>query len=104
VLWYSRNERSFSLLLGLELALSAASGLSIVGVAPVLRKLFKKTTIEDITPEWIESFSVDRYRPMMGLLSDNDLTSSQDSLDLMTASIRNFAESAWIFSTNTSRA
>jgi hypothetical protein len=60
------------LLLGLELALSAASGLSIVGVAPVLRKLFKKTTIEDITPEWIESFSVDRYRPMMGLLSDND--------------------------------
>jgi len=60
------------LVLGLELALSAASGLGLVGVAPVLRKLFKKTAIEDITPEWIESFSVDRYRPMMGLLSEED--------------------------------
>jgi hypothetical protein len=60
------------LVLGLELALSAASGLGLVGVAPVLRKLFKKTTIEDITPEWIESFSVERYRPMMGLLSEED--------------------------------
>jgi hypothetical protein len=59
-------------LLALEVALSASTGLCVLGVAPVLRRLLKKTTIEDVTPEWVESFSVERYRPMLGLLANED--------------------------------
>jgi hypothetical protein len=62
----------FFLQLALEVALSVVTGICVLGVAPVLRRLFKKTSIEDITPEWVESFSVERYRPMAGLLSDED--------------------------------
>lgn len=58
--------------LALEVALSVLTGMCVLGVTPVLRRLFTKTTIEDITPEWMESFSVERYRPMAGLLSDED--------------------------------
>lgn len=58
--------------LALELALSAVTGICVLGVAPVLKRLFDKTSIEDITPEWVESFSVERYRPMLGLLADED--------------------------------
>lgn len=58
--------------LALEVALSVVTGICVLGVAPVLRRLFKKTSIEDITPEWVESFSVERYRPMLGLLADED--------------------------------
>lgn len=58
--------------LALEVVLSVLTGLCVLGVTPVLRRLFKKTSIEDITPEWMESFSVERYRPMVGLLSDED--------------------------------
>lgn len=58
--------------LALEVALTVLTGFCILGVTPVLRRLFKKTSIEDITPEWMESFSVERYRPMIGLLSDED--------------------------------
>jgi hypothetical protein len=55
----------------------------LLGVAPVLRRLIKKTTIEDITPEWVESFSVERYRPMIGLLSHEDFAflASQPGFD-----------------------
>jgi hypothetical protein len=54
-----------------------------MGVAPVLKRLFRKTTLDDITPEWIESFSVERYRPMLNLLSndDFDFLSSQPGFD-----------------------
>jgi hypothetical protein len=66
-----------------ELALSAMTGLSVLGVAPVLKRLFRKTTLDDITPEWLESFSVERYRPMLSLLSndDFDFLSSQPGFD-----------------------
>jgi hypothetical protein len=62
----------FYLALALELALSAITGLCLLGVAPVLRRLFRSTSINEVTPEWVESFSVDRYLPMAGLLGDED--------------------------------
>jgi hypothetical protein len=55
-----------------ELALSVITGLCLVGVAPVLRRLFAATSIDDVTPEWVETFSVERYLPMAGLLSNED--------------------------------
>lgn len=61
-----------SLLLALEVALSASTAISVLSVAPVLRRLLRRTTIEDVTPEWVESFSVERYRPMLGLLAKED--------------------------------
>ncbi len=60
------------MLLEFEIALTVLSGLMVAGVAPVLCRLFKTTSLEDVTPEWLESFSVDRYRPMAGLLSNED--------------------------------
>jgi hypothetical protein len=60
------------LLLALEVALSASTAVSVLSVGPVLRRLLRRTTIEDVTPEWVESFSVDRYRPMLGLLANED--------------------------------
>jgi hypothetical protein len=62
----------FLLVLALEVALSVVTGMCVLGVAPVLQRLFRRTTIEDVTPEWVESFSVERYRPMIGLLSNED--------------------------------
>lgn len=60
------------MILEFEIALAAFSGLIVMGIAPVLRRLFKTTSLDDVTPEWLESFSVDRYRPMAGLLSNED--------------------------------
>ena len=57
---------AFSLILAL--CLVGSLGL----VAPVLLRLFKKAKIEEITPEWLDAFSVSRYRPMLRLLSDED--------------------------------
>jgi hypothetical protein len=41
---------------------------------PMLRRVCRKAAIEEITPEWLESFSVESYYPMQGLLSDEDFT------------------------------
>lgn len=41
---------------------------------PVLRWLCRKAAMEEITPEWLENFSVAAYYPMQGLLSDEDFT------------------------------
>lgn len=41
---------------------------------PTLRWLCRKAAVEDITPEWLEGFSVASYYPMQGLLSDEDFT------------------------------
>ena len=47
-------------------------GLSLVLAAPVLARLFRRCEMSEITPEWLESFSVTAYYPMQGLLSDED--------------------------------
>lgn len=60
------------MLLALEVALSVSTAVSALSVGPVLRRLLRRTTIEDVTPEWVESFSVERYRPMLGLLGNED--------------------------------
>lgn len=41
---------------------------------PMLRRLCRKAAMEEITPEWVENFSVAAYYPMQGLLSDEDFT------------------------------
>ena len=47
-------------------------GVSLVLVAPVLARLFRRCEMDEITPEWLENFSVTAYYPMQGLLSDED--------------------------------
>jgi hypothetical protein len=47
-------------------------GVSLVLVAPILARLFRRCEMSEITPEWLESFSVTAYYPMQGLLSDED--------------------------------
>jgi hypothetical protein len=51
---------------------------------PVLAKLYRKCRIEEITPEWLEGFSVSAYHPMQGLLGDEDFRflSRQPGFDL----------------------
>ncbi len=51
---------------------------------PFLAKLYRRCRIEEITPEWLESFSVAAYRPMEGLLAEEDFRflSGQPGFDL----------------------
>jgi hypothetical protein len=51
---------------------------------PVLGKLYRTCRIEEITPEWLENFSTSAYRPMEGLLADEDFAflSRQPGFDL----------------------
>jgi hypothetical protein len=51
---------------------------------PVLCGLFRRCTAEDITPEWLENFSVSTYSVMEGLLDDRDFDflSRQSGFDL----------------------
>jgi len=49
------------------------AGSLVVGLFfPILRWLCRKTSLDEITPEWLESFSIEAYYPMQGLLSDED--------------------------------
>lgn len=60
-------------------------GACILGLfLPILRWVCQRTAVEDITPEWLESFSVATYYPMQGLLSDEDFTflSRQPGFDI----------------------
>lgn len=41
---------------------------------PTLRWLYRRTAVEEITAEWLASFSVSAYYPMRELLSDEDFT------------------------------
>ena len=41
---------------------------------PMLRRVCRKAETQEITPQWLESFSVEAYYPMQGLLSDEDFT------------------------------
>ncbi len=49
-------------------------GVTLALFFPILRWLCRKAAIEEITPEWLENFSVAAYYPMQGLLSDEDFT------------------------------
>jgi hypothetical protein len=51
---------------------------------PVLVKLLQRCPAQDITPEWLENFSVASYYPMEELLSDEDFQflSRQPGFDL----------------------
>ncbi len=39
---------------------------------PILFRLFKSSRISDLTPEWYDSFSVESYHSMQGLLASDD--------------------------------
>ena len=47
-------------------------GVSLALLAPVLARLFRRCEITEITPEWLENFSIAVYYPMQRLLSDED--------------------------------
>lgn len=47
-------------------------GTCFVLLAPMLARLFKGCAAEDITPEWLASFSPSVYYPMHGLLANED--------------------------------
>ena len=68
----------------LYFALSLLLGFGLCAAVPVLRRLHRKPLLEDITPEWLESFSLDRYRSMSSLLSNDDFAflSRQPGFDL----------------------
>jgi hypothetical protein len=60
-------------------------GACILGLfLPILRSMCHRTAIEELTPEWLESFSVAAYYQMEGLLSDEDFTflSRQPGFDI----------------------
>lgn len=71
---------AFPLLFSLCVALCLGLGV----IVPVLRRLYRKPLAEEITPEWLESFSLDRYRSMSSLLSNDDFAflSRQPGFDL----------------------
>lgn len=46
--------------------------LSLCFALPVLSRLFRKCREDEITSEWLESFSAASYYPMQGLLSTED--------------------------------
>lgn len=59
-------------------------GLVAVLFVPVFTRLFKRCPVQEITSEWLDSFSVSSYYPMQGLLNDEDFRflSRQPGFDL----------------------
>jgi hypothetical protein len=57
---------------------------SLALLLPILRRLFKTCKVEDISADWLESFSCSSYYAMEGLLSDEDFKflSRQPGFDL----------------------
>jgi len=47
---------------------------SAIVIVPMLRRLFLKPSIGEITPQWLEEFSPDRYRSMANLLANDDFS------------------------------
>jgi hypothetical protein len=72
------------LVIALYIALSIILGLGLGATVPVLRRLYRKPHLDEITPEWLEGFSLDRYRSMSSLLSVDDFAflSRQPGFDL----------------------
>lgn len=46
--------------------------LAMAIVIPVLFRLYRRSSLEEITPEWLESFSATTYEPMQRLLNAED--------------------------------
>ncbi len=57
---------------------------SLALLLPILSRLFKTCKVEDISADWLESFSCSSYYAMEGLLSDEDFKflSRQPGFDL----------------------
>lgn len=62
----------------------AAAVLSLMFVLPIVVKLYRRCPVEEITSEWLESFSPSSYYPMQGLLAEEDFSflSRQPGFDL----------------------
>jgi hypothetical protein len=41
-------------------------------LVPVLARLFRRSNLAEVTPEWLENFTTAAYYPMEGLLADED--------------------------------
>jgi hypothetical protein len=59
-------------------------GLEVVLLVPLMAKLLRRCQTEEITPEWLESFSAASYYPMQNLLAAEDFQflSRQPGFDL----------------------
>jgi len=62
----------------------AVAGLSLALVVPIVCKLYRRCSADEITSEWLENFSPAVYHPMQGLLSEEDFRflSGQPGFDL----------------------
>lgn len=69
-----------TLLLGLAIVL----GPSALVILSVMRRIFFRPEVKEITSEWLEQFSPDRYRSMASLLANDDFAflSRQPGFDL----------------------
>lgn len=62
----------------------AAAVLSLLLVLPIVVKVYRRCDADEITSEWLESFSPSSYYPMQGLLAQEDFRflSRQPGFDL----------------------
>ena len=62
----------------------AAAVLGLLLVLPIVIRLSRRSNAEELTPEWLESFSPSSYYPMQGLLAEDDFRflSRQPGFDL----------------------
>ncbi|MBV9081882.1 MAG: hypothetical protein JOZ62_04340 [Acidobacteriaceae bacterium] len=67
-----------------ETVLVLLFGICLVVVVPTVRKLCRRCHVEELSPEWLENFSVTSYHMMEHLLSDEDFNflSRQPGFDL----------------------
>src|SRR5580658_3699026 len=70
MLQYGDSYLTSSILLVLAIVL----GTSAVVIVPMLRRLFLKPAIGEITPQWLEEYSPERYRSMANLLANDDFS------------------------------
>lgn len=56
------------------LVLAIVVGSSAVVIVPMLWRLFLKPAIGEVTPQWLEEYSPERYRSMANLLANDDFS------------------------------
>jgi hypothetical protein len=71
-------------------ALLLFAGIALCIVIPVVLRLYCASRVEEITPEWLESFSVELYEPMEGLLSSRDFDFLKRQPGFDSAALRRF--------------